>query len=346
MDKRVYYFFVFVFIAAAGSFSFRYSNYEPCVDVDFTFDKLEPKVGSVVRFRDHSEGSKEWEWDFGDDTEIKNQKNELHVFEKPGFYEVTLKINNSCELTKPIYVEANTIVLDSTKFPEFNLPKSIRVGDKLVVTGQSERARSWEWRFGETAKANATTKTAQHVYRLPGFYTVSLIINDEIDYLVKKTIQVRPNKSFEIPKEVVRNNTLNLPDAPENLTAETPDPKNDSNFEEQSNLQEVVTIPEVKESAEIPKESKKEEEKKDPRPSLNENTIRKGLQDISNKLMMPEAFAEYFCEDKNPLVIANGKSDTFQSFSKFIKGKKVIIKNITWGTNKKCIHSFEINYTR
>lgn len=348
MDKRVYYFFAFVFIAAAGSFSFRYTNYEPCVDVDFTFDQLEPKVGSVIQFRDYSDGSKEWAWDFGDDTEIKNQKNELHVFEKPGLYEVTLKINNSCELTKPIYVEANTKVLDSTKFPEFNLPKSIRVGDKLVVTDQSERARVWEWRFGETAKANATTKTAEHVYGRPGVYTVSLIINDEIDYLVKKTIQVRPNKTFEKPKEVVRNNTLKLPDAPENLTVEAPKPKpkNDSNFEKQNDQQEVVTTPEVEKIAETPKESKKEEEKKDDRPSLDENMIRDGLQSISNKRMMPEAFAKYFCEDKNPMVIANGKSDTFKSFSKFIKGKKVIIKKITWGTEKKCIYSFEINYTR
>lgn len=346
MDKRVYYFFVIVFIAAAASFSFRYINYEPCVAVDFTFDQLEPKVGSVIQFRDFSGGAKEWEWDFGDDTEIKNQKNEFHVFEKPGFYEVTLKINNSCELTKPIYVEANTKVLDSTKFPKFNLPKNIRVGDKLVVTGQSERALSWEWRFGETAKANAATQTAQHVYGLPGVYTVSLIINDEIDYLVKKTIQVRPNKTFKMPKEVVRKNSLNLPDAPENLTVEEPNLKNDSNFEKQENLQEVVTTPEVKKNIETPKEPKKEEEKKDNRPSLDDDIIRNGLQGISNKRMMPDAFAEYFCEDKNPLIIANGRSDTFQSFSKFIKGKKVIIKNISWGTGKKCIHSFEINYTR
>lgn len=341
MDKRVYYFFAIVFIAAAGSFSFRYINYEPCVAVDFTFDQLEPKVGSVIQFRDYSGGAKAWEWDFGDDTEIKNQKNEFHVFEKPGFYEVTLKINNSCELTKPIFVEANTKVLDSTKFPKFNLPKNIRVGDKLVVTGQSERARSWEWRFGETAKANAATQTAQHVYGLPGVYTVSLIINDEIDYLVKKTIQVRPNKTFEVPKEVVRKNTLNLPDAPENRTVEAPNIKNDSNSEKQDILQEVVTIPEVKKIAETPKEPKKEE-----KPSLDENMISNGLQKISNKLMMPETFADYFCEDRNPLVIANGKSDTFQSFSKFIKGKKVIIKNISWGKGKKCIYSFEINYTR
>lgn len=344
MDKRVYYFFVFVFIAAAGSFSFRYTNYEPCVVVDFTFDQLEPKVGTVIQFRDFSEGSKEWEWDFGDDTEIKNQKNEFHVFEKPGFYDVTLKINNSCELIKSIYVEAKTKVLDSAKFPEFKLPKSIRVGDKLVVTDQSERAHSWEWRFGETAKANAATKRAQHVYVRPGVYTVSLIINDEIDYLVKKTIQVRPNKSFEIPKEVIRKNTLNLPDAPANLTVETPNPKIDSNSEQQNNLKEVITTPEVKKTIETPKEPKKEEI--DNRPLLNENMISNGLQKISNKRMTPEAFAAYFCEDKNPLVIANGKSDTFKSFSKFIKGKKVIIKNITWGTGKKCIHSFEINYTR
>jgi hypothetical protein len=346
MDKRVYYFFTFVFIAAAGSFSFRYTNYEPCVDVDFAFDQLEPKAGSAIQFRANSEGAKEWEWDFGDDTGIANQKNELHVFEEPGFYEVTLKINNRCELTKPIYVEANTKVLDSTKFPEFSLPKSIKVGEILVVTDQSKRGRSWEWRFGETAKANATTKTAQHFYGRPGVYTVSLLINDEIDYLVKKTIQVRPNKTFERPKEIATKNTLNLPDAPEVLIDEAPDTKNGLNFEKQNNLPEVVAKPEVKKITETPKESKKEEEKKDNRPTLDENLIRVGLQKISTNGMMPEAFAEYFCEDKNPLVIANGKSDTFQSFSKFIKGKKVIIKNITWGTGKKCIYSFDINYTR
>lgn len=346
MDKRVYLFFAVVFILAAGTFSFRYANYEPCVDVDFAFDQLQPKAGMVIQFNDNTKGANKWEWDFGDSTEPKFQKSEFHVFEEPGFYEVTLRVNNSCEMTKPIYVETNTKVLDPTKFPKFNLPRSIRVGERLTVTDNSDIAKTWEWRFGESVKVDATTKRARYVYRKPGNYTVSLIINDEIDYLVKKTIQVRPKPEENdqisvLPRESVQN-TLNLPDAPE--PRETRASTTENNPKPNVVIEQATPPPVVAEKKKEPEKPK--EEPKDTRPTLNEDIIIKDLRKIAKSQLSPQDFTKYFCDDKNPFVLANGKSYTYDKFSKLIKGKNVIIKDVTWGVEKKCLYSFEINFTR
>ncbi|MRI00640.1 PKD domain-containing protein [Kriegella sp. EG-1] len=354
IDKRVYYFFIFVFVLAASSFSYRYANHEPCVEVNFSFDNFENKVGSVIQFRDNTKEAKEWEWDFGDGTAIKNKKSELHVFEKEGYYEVSLKVNNSCQKIKTIYIEPKVKVLDSMNFSEFYLPKSIKVGDKLVVTDNSKTAHNWEWRFGESLKVNAVTKTAEYIYKKPGAYTVSLIINGEIDYLIKKTIQVVPVKER---KERVINiskksnqNFLNLPDAPETPIEQLTKPSEETVRIEQSKPEIEVEpaekiVAEVKENVEIPEKPKEKSEVVNT-PALDENTIRIGLQSVSDNQMSVQEFTNYFCEDVNPLVLANGKSYTFKSFCKFIKGKKIIIKRIVWGNEKKCIYSFEINYTR
>jgi len=445
MDKRVYLFFAFVFLLAAGSFSFRYANYEPCVEVDFMFDTLEPKVGASIQFRDNSDGAKEWQWDFGDDTDVKTKQNEIHVFEEPGFYEVTLMVNGRCELTKPIYVEADVKELDPSKFPKFNLPKSITVGQRLVVTAKSDIAETWEWRFGESIKVDATTKTARHIYRRPGRYTVSLIINDELDYLVKKTIRVNPLiEEYEriTPTTITsEESVLDLPDAPmeeepaeievAGVEEDSPVPfpiieevpvfpgcENSTNkracfqemiiqhiqvnfnypeFAEEKGIQGKVDVTftilkdgsvgginargphtSLEDAARrimynlprlvpgkqdgkpvdvpfsIPINFKLEEspskekpvKPSDTRPILNEDMVIGNLRGLSKGKMSSQEFTKYFCEDKNPFVLANGRSYTFDKFSKLIKGKNVILKNITWGSENKCLYSFEINFTR
>ena len=350
MDKRIYLFFAVVFVLAAGTFSFRYASYEPCVDVDFTFDQLQPKAGAPIQFNDKTLGAKKWEWDFGDKTATKSQKNERHIFEEPGFYEVTLKVNGSCEMTKPIYVEANTKVLDPSKFPQFNLPSSIRVGETLTVTDKSKIAETWEWRFGESIKVDATTKRARHVYRRPGTYTVSLIINDEIENLVKKTIRVRPKKENTdrisgLQNEPTRN-ILNLPDAPE------PDNSQTSTTEAEPELKEIIDEIEQPEEKVTPppvvvEKEKNKEEPKDVRPILTEKIITDNLRLIAKNRMTPQDFAKYFCDEyKNPFVTANGKAYTFDRFCKIVKGKNVIMKRVVFGSDKKCVYSFEINFSR
>lgn len=347
MDKRVYYLFLFVFVLAAGSFSFRYANYKPCTDVNFAYDNLEAKAGSVIQFQDKTVGASEWEWDFGDGSARKTQKNELHVFEKEGTYEVRLQVDNGCELTQIITVGPQIKAVDSTKLPEFYLPNSIIVGKPLVVRSRSENAESWEWRFGETIRANASTEIAEYVYRKPGIYTVSLVINGKIDLQQQKRIEVKPVRKVEewIPANPGGSgqSSIILAEAPETRQAQETEVVEEP-------MSEKEKIPELKVSpseAKIePATPKLETEKEISRPPLDDTIIEESLQMLSLGKMSPEEFSAYFCEDKNPFVMIRGESVTFKEYCRITRRRKIMIDKVTYGENRVCIESFEVLFNR
>ncbi|WP_019668321.1 PKD domain-containing protein [Eudoraea adriatica] len=327
LDRNVFIFFIVVFLLAAGSFSFRYANYEPCDEIMFSYDINDLRAGKVIQFEDKSEGAKKWEWDFGDGTGIKSQREQLHVFDKAGDYNVRLVVNNKCERIETVHVKPEIILLDSTKFPVFNLAKSIRVGQKLIVTDETENASSWEWRFGESANIDASTKTAEYIYEEPGLKTVSLIVNEDLDYISKKKINVIPSKdSQKRPIEIStepRRKGLDLPRAPKSTKFNLPKAPKGSGSQEGTEKDKVTT-----------------------NPSLSDQNLKTKLQMISKGQMAPEAFAEFFCSDPNPLVVANGRNYTFRSLCDDVKGKNIAIETIKVyrAIDMNCIKSFNIDY--
>lgn len=321
IDKKVFNFFIIIFLVASVSFSFRYANYEPCSEVLFSFDNNEIRAGNVVQFKDISEDAKKWEWDFGDGTEIKGQKEQLHIFEKEGDYKVRLLINNKCERIEMVHVKPKIILLDSTKLPIFSLPESIKVGQRLIVTDETENSSSWEWRFGETANVNAMTKTTEYFYKEPGLKTVSLIVNDDINYISEKKIMVMPSRKVENRVLEFNNeqnsSVLDIPDAPP---------------------EELLSIPDAP-----PEEIL---ELSDTPLSLTDQNLKLKFQKVIVGQMTSQSFSELFCNDRNPLIQANGRSYTYNSFCKDIKGKNIVIENIKFYKNNdmNCITSFNINF--
>ena len=85
-------------------------------------------------------------------------------------------------------------ILDSTKFPVFDIPESIRVGESLILKDETDNASTWEWRFGETPRVDAESRTASYVYKESGLYTVKLIVNGDVEYMTKKKINVLEGK--------------------------------------------------------------------------------------------------------------------------------------------------------
>lgn len=321
LDRKVVTFFIVVFILAAGSFSFRYANYETCGEVSFSLDIKEPTAGNMVQFKGYSEGAKEWEWDFGDGTAKKGLKDQLHVFNMEGDYIVRLLVNNKCERIETVHVKPEIIVIDSTKFPVFSLPKSIKVGQRLIVTDSTENASSWEWRFGETANVNAATKTAEYIYEEPGLKTVSLLVNGDINFISKKKINVIPLKGSqkrisEITKKS-RDDKLGIKSAPSG------DPIKPAG----QNNPTPISEPE-------------------PEPTLTNQNIKTKIMMIAKGQMTPKSISEFFCGDANPLIVVNDRSFTYNTFCRDIKGINIVIENlqITWGDNRKCIGAFNIKY--
>lgn len=319
LDKSVIQLFIVVFLIATTTLAFRYANDAPCDEILFEHSANAYRVGEMVKFKDKTNGAQEWKWDFGDGSEISTQKNPFYIFTAEGDYEVRLVVNDRCEKTETITIAQNLVLLDSTKFPKFELPKTILVGQILNVKTETENASSYEWRFGETASVNATTKIAEYVYEAPGLKTISLIVNNDLKYIQKKKINVLPlpESKVKIQKTArkIRDKRLDLRQAPEGIVVE-----------------EEVT------------------EKDTPNivPFVTTGNFENKIKMVADGKLNPQAFSEFFCEDENPLVEANGTNTTFFNFCENISGNKIKVKSLSLirksGSN--CITTFKIEYKK
>jgi len=317
LDKSVIYIFLGVFFLSASVFAYKYSKYAPCEDIKFHINTNNYTIGSLIKFEDLTDGATDWQWDFGDSTLIATQQKPLHVYYKPGEYNVRLLVNGICEQSETITILQKKELLDSTKFPVFNIPKSIQVGRTLTVEDKTENASSWEWRFGETADVNAKTKLASYIYKEPGFKTISLIVNGELKYISKQKIEVLPLK--EAPK----NTFIDIPDAPSKPIW---------------NIKEAPETSTIKDKPKTPKLV----------PYIGHEDFKQKLILVSKEKMSPNQFADYFCGDVNKPIIVNGKNTTFLVFCEKIKDKKIKIKNFEIFREKgsNCIKTITIDYKK
>lgn len=213
LDRTV----IFVFGATLLVFGFllliKFINHSPCSEVDFDIKAQRFVVGELVQFEDKTQSAENWYWEFGDQASASS-KESLHIYNNPGEYTVKLIVNDNCESSKSIVIKEQSVIIDSTKFPLFEMPTKIRMGRTLFVEDQTPEATSWEWRFGETAGANSTTKKAQYKFTSPGLKTVSLIVNGNLNYITKKKIEVLPelnNNSSDLDLNKSQNNRIKSP---------------------------------------------------------------------------------------------------------------------------------------
>ncbi|MDB2606702.1 PKD domain-containing protein, partial [Zobellia sp.] len=294
--------------------AFRYQGDVPCEEAMFLHSAKDYRAGEMIKFTDKTIGAQSWKWHFGDDSEVSTQKDPLHIFKNEGVYEVRLFVNNSCESKETITIKEKIVLLDSTKFPVFELPNSIIVGEKLKVMDQTKNATTWEWRFGETASANAISQSAEYSYEEPGLKTVSLIVNGDLTYIGKKKINVLPpaESKPQITKIArdKRDKRLDLRKAPEGMVAEK-NPGNKPN---------IV-------------------------PFITEGNFKMKVKMIASKKLAPEAVSSYFCVG-NPLIVANKRSMTFMDFCEKIMSKKIAIESLSLkrNTGSNCITTFDITY--
>lgn len=316
IDRSVIYLFIAIFLIATTTWAFRYASISRCDEALFEHSANAYRVGELIKFYDKTVGAEEWEWDFGDGSEVSHKKNPLHTFADQGDYKVRLLVNGNCQKTASIHIAEKIVLLDSTKFPKFELPKSILVGEKLTVADKTKNASSWEWRFGETKEANAKTKIAEYTYQEPGLKTVSLIVNDDLDYISNKKINVMPlpesNERVKKMPQKKRDKRLDLSRAPDGADA-VARPKDDR--------PQVV-------------------------PFITKGNFENKIKMIANERLKPQDLSEFFCEDTNPLVEVNGRSDTFLVFCGKIKGKKINIQslNLERKAGSNCIKTFSIAY--
>ncbi|KKG26024.1 PKD domain-containing protein [Methanosarcina sp. 2.H.T.1A.8] len=125
----------------------------------------------TVSFYDRSENAASWSWDFGDGNSSELQ-NCTHTYFEPGYYTVSLTVNNSEGSSNTsvredyIFVQALPIPAFSANITEGTFPLTVQ------FTDESQYAESVEWNFGDGS--SSTTLNPVHTYSEAGLYSVSL----------------------------------------------------------------------------------------------------------------------------------------------------------------------------
>ncbi|SEA00201.1 PKD domain-containing protein [Bizionia paragorgiae] len=323
LDKSVIWLFVIVFLISASVFAYRYKNYKTCEDVAFTVKAKEFRVGELIKFTDNTDQAANWEWDFGDSTDVKTNKEVLHIFNKEGEYKVRLLVNNICQDEKTVTIKEKLFIIDSTKLPVFNVKSSIVVGETLNVEDKTNNASTWEWRFGETTRVNSVEKRASYVYKTPGLKTISLVVNGDVKHTTTKQINVLPIEKKEERISEITGTNRRLGDGIKARPLGYEDKDKEKTKDEPSDKPKVV-------------------------PFIGDSQFISKLELVSNNKLDANAFKEYFCGDINKNIIVNGKNTSFLIFCEKIKNKKLRIKDITIYREKgsNCINTVTISQNK
>lgn len=139
------------------------------------------KVGDTLSFEDKTQFAKTKLWNFGDGT-TSNKNQGIHFYNKPGYYQVTLIIDNKYSKSFPIIVSARTV-------PKKDSVKTVTLIDAPSQAMQFENVqfraisdgKQFTWKFGETGRIDSKDKLAIYSYQKPGDYVVSLITDETVE---------------------------------------------------------------------------------------------------------------------------------------------------------------------
>lgn len=139
------------------------------------------KVGDTLSFEDKTQFAKTKMWNFGDGTTSDKNKG-IHFYNKPGYYQVTLIIDNKYSKSFPIIVSARTV-------PKKDSVKTVTLIDAPSQAMQFENVqfraisdgKQFTWKFGETGRIDSKDKLAIYSYQKPGDYVVSLITDETVE---------------------------------------------------------------------------------------------------------------------------------------------------------------------
>ena len=344
IDKNVILILLLTMFGASAVLGVKAYNHKPCEVLNFEIDAQQYRVGEIIRFKDFTENVTERQWSFGDTTELRYTENPFHTYSAPGKYLVELLVNGKCSAEKEIVIKEKLAIIDSTRLAKFEVPNSIRVGELLTATDFTEKATSWEWRFGETSEVNSTFQNPTYAYQTEGLKTVTLIVNGDPRYSTQKIINVLPAEKAPEPvinstKSIVKANrereslikydpTINNKPAIANAPPTAPDP---------------VPEPVVEEPKKEPKKPKKEET-----PQISRTAFAKQVIKVSESQATANDFKPYMCGNLQVTTMARGKKTTFIEFCEKIKDKKIKIKSLELFKNEKtkCIEYISIDYSK
>jgi len=236
------------FVAPAWMNPNATGNHAPLVG--FAYEPAEALVNQEVQFTDTSTDSDGsviyWIWNFGDGTHsgddlVSGEQNPKHIYTSTGNYSVSLKVYDNKGFSN--YTTKTVEVKEKVTPPENELPitdfsyepAEVFVGDSIQFTDTSYDSDGsvvkWAWNFGDSATSDE--QNPAYTYSLPGNYTVTLTVYDNLDAsnTTSKTLQVKekvtppenlpPTVDFTyLPEEVFVNDVVSFNDASNDLDGE------------------------------------------------------------------------------------------------------------------------------
>jgi len=318
IDSLVLNFIIIVILITLASFGYKYYYYTPSLEVWFEVEGKNHRTDELIQFKDFTAKGQTYEWDFGDKSDISNDKSPVHVYKKPGTYTIKLTVNNISSATKKITILEKNPEPDKALTPNFSTPANIITGKPVTFTCTTRGASSWEWRFGETGKADAFKRTATYTYKKPGKKTICLIIDGNHTIIAKRTIYVkpkpRPRKRRKIETPASKKIEPYIPDQPDEYKA----------FEQIKQQEDVTPF--------IP----------------SDQELIAMLMDYTEGKIKAEAFEPYLCSGvERSIVKADHIAITFKDFLEDIKDSELRIKEFVSIRKKdECIVQIDIKYRK
>jgi hypothetical protein len=293
LDEKVIFTMIITALLGLIITGFQYKNYEHCIDYHIKAKANYYRTDEPIRFETDALYAKDFSWDFGDNEKTQTNINSaVHSYNQPGEYTVSVTVNGSCTEYKTLYISKAQKLENPLLIPQFSCPQTAEVGKPVTFQDTTAGARSWEWRFGETASIDATSSTASYVYKTPGLKTISLVLNND-------------PKQLGVCKVYVNDKSV----APSRTPARAP-------ARTQPN---VIIVPARPNAPSLQEQGTTEQPAVREAPKAQGVTISKQdfetkLRWVVNNLYTANDFSQYLCNNLNIPVSLNGTEITFAQF--------------------------------
>lgn len=185
------------FIVASLSIAFLLEKrlFQGVSDINCQVYPQKLAIGDTLFYADRTSFSAIKKWEFGDGN-VSVIDSGYHFYKNPGFYQVTLTLNDTHSKTFSIEVLANNKranMIDS--ITKIEAPTQAMQFENVVFRAKSSNAKLFSWKFGESGTIDSKEEMVIYAYKNPGDYTVTLY-TDETAYPITHKIKVLP--SFKV----------------------------------------------------------------------------------------------------------------------------------------------------
>ncbi len=154
------------------------SHESTVVSAEFSSDISSGYAPCTVHFTSGSCGAiSGYEWDFGDETIVKNDGNCSHTYADPGNYTVSLTVysgSTSDTMTKTGYIQVLPLPDPLEAYFIANVTTGVSPLPVQFNSSSTGTPETWTWEFGDGA--NSTEENPLHVFEEKGIFNVSLTV--------------------------------------------------------------------------------------------------------------------------------------------------------------------------